>query len=228
MTRSFFLECCCQNAADARRAEVGGASRIELCEQLSLEGLTPTDENILATLAAVRIPVNVLVRCRAGNFVYTKEEVDTMVRDVERIRQLSVVTPDGDERRVNAVVIGALTPEGDVDREAMRRLIGAAEGLPVTFHRAFGVCRYPLQAYADIASLGIARLLTSGHAPSAVKGCGLLAELVRKSQHGTGPVILAGGGIRPHNIAPLAVATAATEFHSSCLEGWERKLIIEK
>ena len=217
---SFFLECCCQNAANARRAEAAGASRIELCEQMPLDGLTPTDENILATLAAVRIPVNVLVRCRAGSFVYSREEVDAMARDVERIRQLTVVAPDGDVRRVNAVVVGALTPEGDVDCEAMRQLIGAAGALPVTFHRAFDVCRHPLQAYDDIASLGIARLLTSGHAPSAVEGCGLLAELVKKSQHGAGPVILAGGGIRPHNIAPLAAATAATEFHSSCLEGW--------
>ena len=197
---SFFLECCCQNATDARRAEASGASRIELCEQLPLDGLTPTDENILDTLAAVRIPVNVLVRCRAGSFVYSREEVDTMAHDIERICQLTVVAPDGDVRHVNAVVVGALTPEGDVDCEAMRQLIGAAGTLPVTFHRAFDVCHHPLQAYDDIASLGIARLLTSGHAPSAVEGCGLLAELVKKSQHGAGPVILAGGGIRPHNI----------------------------
>jgi copper homeostasis protein len=218
-----FLECCCQNVDDARKAEAGGASRIELCEQLPLDGLTPSDENILMTLATVSIPVNVLVRCRAGNFVYTDEEIDTMACDIERICRLIAKASDGNERRVNAVVIGALTTEGDVDIRAMRRLLDAAVMRPVTFHRAFDVCRDPLQAYDDISALGICRILTSGHAPSAWEGRELLAELVRKSQS-AGPVVLVGGGVRPHNIDVLAEATKAIEFHSSCLLGWENSL----
>ena len=140
-----FLECCCQNVDDVRKAEAGGALRIELCEQLPLDGLTPSDENVLMTLATVSIPVNVLVRCRAGNFVYTDEEIDTMARDIERICRLIAKASDGSERRVNAVVVGALTAEGDVDVRAMRRLLEAAGTRPVTFHRAFDVCRDPLQ-----------------------------------------------------------------------------------
>lgn len=221
----FFLECCCQSADDARRAESSGASRIELCEQLALDGLTPSDDNILATLAAVRIPVNVLVRCRAGNFVYTDEEVATMVRSIEHIRQLTVLATDGTVRRVNAVVIGALTVEGHVDKKAMRFLVNAAKGMPITFHRAFDVCCDPEQAYDDIAMLGIDRILTSGQRKTAVDGCGLIAGLVQRSRESSlydtpNPIILVGGGVRPRNIRVLAVATGASEFHSSCLEGW--------
>lgn len=216
----FYLECCCQCADDARRAEAAGASRIELCEQLPLDGLTPSEENVRATLAAVTIPVNVLIRCRAGNFVYTADEVEQMARSIASLRRLSATAPDAREHRVNAVVIGALTSEGDVDHAAMATLLAAAEGLPVTFHRAFDVCRDPLQAYDDLARLGVSRILTSGCAPSAMEGCALLAQLVRRSADTCGPVVLVGGGVRPHNIRELMRATAATEFHSACLE-WD-------
>ena len=214
----FYLECCCQSADDARKAEAAGASRIELCESLPLDGLTPSEANISATLGAVRIPVNVLIRCRAGNFIYTDDEVEAMVRSIERVRQLSANTPDGCEHRVNAVVIGALTSEGDVDCVAMTRFLAAAAGLPVTFHRAFDVCRDPLQAYDDLTQLGISRILTSGHAPSAMEGRELLAQLVRRSEDTRGPAVLVGGGVRPHNIVELIRSTAAAEFHSACLD----------
>lgn len=222
MPLPFFLECCCQCADDARRAEAAGASRIELCEELALDGLTPSDDNILATLAAVSIPVNVLVRCRAGNFVYTDEEFAAMAHSISHIRQLSVAADDGrSQRMVNAVVIGALTPEGDVDEVAMRRLLAVANGLPVTFHRAFDICSNPLEAYDILASLGIDRILTSGHAPTSMDGRELLARLVAKSRQPGNPVVLVGGGVRPHNVSTLMSATSATEFHSSCLEGWD-------
>ena len=214
----FYLECCCQSADEARKAEAAGASRIELCESLPLDGLTPSEANICATLGAVRIPVNVLIRCRAGNFIYTDDEVEAMVRSIERVRQLSANTPDGCEHRVNAVVIGALTSEGDVDCVAMTRFLAAAAGLPVTFHRAFDVCRNPLQAYDDLTQLGISRILTSGHAPSAMEGRALLAQLVCRSEDTRGPAVLVGGGVRPHNIVELIRSTAADEFHSACLD----------
>ena len=214
----FYLECCCQCADDARKAEAAGASRIELCEQLPLDGLTPSAANVLATLEAVSIPVNVLVRCREGNFVYTDDEVELMARSIESLRRLTATAPDGRERRVNAVVIGALTSDGDVDCVAMTRLLAAAAGLPVTFHRAFDVCRDSLQTYDDLAQLGVSRILTSGHAPSAMEGHALLAQLVRRSENTLGPVVLVGGGVRPHNIHELMRTTAATEFHSACLD----------
>ena len=214
----FYLECCCQCADDARKAEAAGASRIELCEQLPLDGLTPSAANVLATLEAVSIPVNVLVRCREGNFVYTDDEMELMARSIESLRRLTATAPDGRERRVNAVVIGALTSDGDVDRVAMTRLLAAAAGLPVTFHRAFDVCRDPLQTYDDLAQLGVSRILTSGHAPSAMEGHALLAQLVRRSENTLGPVVLVGGGVRPHNIGELIRSTAAAEFHSACLD----------
>lgn len=212
---NYFLECCCQSADDARQAEQSGASRIELCEALAADGLTPSMDNIHATLTAVAIPVNVLIRCRAGNFVYTDDEIEAMVQSIRQCRDLCVTLPGGTERHVNAVVIGALTPLGDVDEPAVRRMMEAWDpSRPVTFHRAFDVCRVPRQAYATLRHLGIQRILTSGHAPAAMEGRPLLRELVAAE----GPVILVGGGVRPHNIDTLAADIQATEFHSAHLQ----------
>lgn len=216
----FFLECCCQNADEALQSAMNGASRIELCEDLACDGLTPSEENVRATLAAVTIPVNVLIRCRAGNFVYTDDEVEAMVASIRRLRDLTVTLSDGSERRVNAVVIGALDADGRVDVAAVKRMLAAWDNRPVTFHRAFDVCADPLAAFDTIAHLGIARILTSGHAPSSTEGTALLAQLVSRSAATGGPVILEGGGVRPHNIDALAATTAAQEFHSSCHSGW--------
>lgn len=215
-----FIECCCQCAADARTAEAHGASRIELCEDLAHDGVTPSEENIRETLLSVAIPVNVLIRCRAGRFVYTDEEVDTMVRSIALCRTLQVCTPQGEVRKVNAVVIGALDEEGDIDADALTRMVTEARRedstLAITFHRAFDVCRDPLEAYTFINSLGIERILTSGHAPSSVEGSALLATLVERSRRCT-TQILVGGGVRPTNIDTLVADTAAGEYHSSHL-----------
>ena len=123
---------------------------------------------------------------------------------------------DGTLRKVNAFVIGALTEEGDIDTSAVRRMLQAAEGFPVTFHRAFDVCTEPLKAYRQLRSLGFSRILTSGHAPTAMQGRAILSELVALSGKGA-PAILVGGNVRPDNIDILARDTQAVEFHSSFL-----------
>lgn len=219
-----FIECCCQCAGDARTAELHGASRIELCEDLAHDGVTPSEANIRETLLAVSIPVNVLIRCRAGHFAYTPEEVETMCRSIALCRDLQVCTADGEVRRVNAVVIGALDEEGDVDRDALICMVEEARrsdsALAITFHRAFDVCRDPLEAYEVISAMGIERILTSGHAPNAVEGSALLATLVERSRQGGSTLILVGGGVRPTNIQRLMDETRANEYHSSHLR-WD-------
>lgn len=223
MITDYFLEACCQNAADALTAQRHGASRIELCENLACDGLTPSLQTVSETLRAVSIPVNVLIRARDGNFIYSDEEIIEMCHSIGEIGALRIA-PDDERlpmRKVNAFVIGALTEEGEVDIRAMEQMMRAAEGRPVTFHRAFDVCASPMRAYQELAELGVARILTSGHAPTALEGRKLLAELVgmsaSKREDAGGPIVLVGGGVRPANIRILAAETGAAEFHSSWL-----------
>lgn len=203
MENKRFLECCCTDAAEAVEAMNGGAGRIELCEDLSCGGVTPSRSNLEATLRAVNIPVNVLVRARGGDFVYNEEEIEEMVKSVRMCRELGV----------NGVVVGALRKDGSIDIETVRRLMAEAEGLHVTFHRAFDECADPFAALEDIIALGCDRLLTAGHASNVNDGERTLKELNDKADGRI--VILAGSGVRPGNIARLEASTGCKEFHSS-------------
>jgi len=200
-----FLECCCACPEDAQEALWGGASRIELCENLEIGGVTPSEESIRNTLEICRgkIPVNVLVRPRGGDFVFSDYEFLQMSRSISLCRELGA---DG-------VVIGALTAKGDVDAEHIARLIAEARPMSVTFHRAFDVCRDPLTSFEDIITLGCDRLLTSGHETDAFAGRWLIAELVRLSAGRI--IVMPGCGVRASNIKELERVTHASEFHSS-------------
>lgn len=203
MENKRFLECCCTDAAEAVEAMNGGAGRIELCEDLSCGGVTPSRSNLEATLRAVNIPVNVLVRARGGDFVYDEAEIPAMIGSVRMCRELGV----------NGVVVGALRKDGSIDIETVRRLMAEAEGLHVTFHRAFDECADPFAALEDIIALGCDRLLTAGHASNVNDGERTLKEL--NDRAGGRIVILAGSGVRPGNIARLEASTGCKEFHSS-------------
>ena len=198
-----FIECCCTSAVEAAEAAAGGASRVELCEELQVGGVTPRERNLRETLKKCSLPVNVLIRPRGGDFVYNEAEKEAVLQSIRLCKSLSV----------NGVVIGGLTPEGDIDIPLMRELIAAAKPLSTTFHRAFDECRDPFKALEEIIALGFDRILTSGQAPNAPEGADLLAQLVRKAAGRI--VIMPGAGVRPSNIAKLESVTGASEFHSS-------------
>ena len=219
----YFLEACCTSAADAVTAQRSGAARIELCSRLDIGGVTPSGDLIRETLLALAedsapIPVNVLVRPRGGDFVYSETEIEETLAGIEMCKRLSVSDSAGREHRVNGVVIGALRSDGGIDLPAMRRLVAAARPLEVTFHRAFDECADVERGLEDVVSLGCERLLTSGHEPDAFAGRFTLARLVRQAAGRI--VILAGCGVRPHNIDAIASASSAPEFHSSTLTAW--------
>ncbi len=200
-----FLEACCTSPEAALAAQAGGASRIELCRDLPCGGLTPAEADIRAAVERCRIPVNILVRPRPGDFTYSAAEIAEMVRSIGVCK----------EAGANGVVVGALDRQGRVDGAAMRTLIAAARPLSVTFHRAFDVCADPVEALEELIALGCDRLLTSGHEADAYAGRFRLAEIVRQAAGRI--VILAGCGIREWNIDAIAAACGAPEYHSSSM-----------
>lgn len=203
MSMEYFLESCCTDVEQIRRAQEAGARRIELCENLAVGGVTPSAELLKAAISVAKVPVNVLVRPRGGDFVFSAAEADTMLRDIELCREAGAA----------AVVIGALDSRGDVDMPLMRRLCDAASGMSVTFHRAFDVCADPLAAFEDVLALGCDRLLTSGHESDAFKGRFFIAELVERAAGRI--IVMPGCGVRRSNIARIAADTGAVEFHAS-------------
>lgn len=199
------LEIAVQDAAGAQIAADGGADRVELCAALGATGgLTPSAATI-AGAVGTGIGVHVLVRTRPGGFVYDDAELATLAGDVEAAVRLGAA----------GVVIGALDAAGKIDLPATRRLVAAARtaGRPVevTFHRALDVVADPVTALHQLADLGVDRVLTSGGAARAAEGA---VTLRRLAEAGTGVQIMAGGGVRPGDIAEL-VALGVDAIHLS-------------
>ena len=197
------LEIAANSLASAVVAQEAGAARIELCASLGEGGLTPSYATIALARERLHIPLYVLIRPRAGDFLYDELERETMRRDIETCAKLGC---DG-------VVIGALDADADVDVATCRTLIAAAGSLGVTFHRAFDLTRDPRQALETIIELGCERILTSGAQPSACEGAALIRDLVALA--GARIVVMPGAGVDADNIAALRAATGACEFHAS-------------
>ncbi|NID14306.1 copper homeostasis protein CutC [Luteibacter yeojuensis] len=197
------LEVAANSAVSAFAAQEGGAGRVELCASLEEGGITPSHGTIALAREGLSIPLYVLIRPRAGDFLYENAEIEAMLDDIAHCRELGC---DG-------VVVGALTAEGEVDREACAMFLRAAEGMGATFHRAFDLVPDRHEALETLIELGFERVLTSGGMPSAVAGAASIARLV--SQAGGRIVVMPGAGIEPGNIVALREATRAREFHAS-------------
>ena len=198
------IEICANSAQSCVEAEAGGAHRVELCAGIPEGGTTPSYGEIrMAQKLTSTIDINVIIRPRGGDFLYTTAEVESMLLDIELAKQL----------KVHGVVFGCLTKQGDIDALVMRRLIEASKPLSVTCHRAFDVCRDPFAALEQLIELGCDRILTSGQQPDAVQGIPLIKELVQRA--GGRIIIMPGCGVREDNIALIEAETGAKEFHTS-------------
>lgn len=197
------IEICAGDIDSVWAAYQGGATRVELCSGLSEGGLTPSLGLIKASLSVPNILTNVLIRPRQGDFLYTDQEVEIMIEDIRRCKELGV----------NAVVIGALTPEGEIDMDICRRLIAETGDMEVTFHRAFDLCKNPLESIEKLIELGCSRVLTSGAAASAYEGREMLRKLEEQSSGRI--IILAGGGVNPKNARQILDSTGVKEMHAS-------------
>lgn len=202
MMKSFVLECCVDSVESAVEAELGGATRLELCACLPVGGLTPTRALFDAVRRAVDLPVRVLLRPRAGDFLYTQAEFGVLVEEARAYRAAGA---DG-------LVLGCLTPQGALDVPRMEALMRAADGLPVTLSRAFDLCADPLPALCAAQELGVEAILTSGCAASARAGAEMLAML---SQWARGISVMAGAGVDAAVVGELLESTSITCFHLS-------------
>lgn len=195
------LEICCYGVDDALIAEQHGADRIEFCAAPKEGGLTPSFGALQAVREAVTIPVHPIVRPRGGDFCYREDEFRVLLADIARVRELGFP----------GVVTGVLNEDGEVDVARMEQIMRAAEGMAVTFHRAFDMCADPHQAVEILAQSGVARILTSGQQATAEKGVSLITEL--NALPGV-PIIMAGAGVRPDNLE-VFLRAGVKEVHSS-------------
>jgi copper homeostasis protein len=196
------LEICVDDSAGLAAAIAGGADRIELCSALELGGLTPSAALLDQAMRSGR-PTHMMIRPRAGGFVLAEGEAALMVDEI----RLAVA------RGVAGIVIGALLPEGDLDRDALAVFRDAAGEATIVLHRAIDCVADPVAAVREVVALGYDKILSSGGAPTAIEGAATLSAMVAEA--GDRLSIIAGSGVTPANVARLVAATGVREVHGS-------------
>ena len=213
------LEVCVDSLTSARNAIAGGADRLELCSALIAGGLTPYVELLQQIRAESDIPVRCLMRPRAGDFLYEPEEIDMMAR------QMPILKAAG----ADGFVIGCLTKDGDLDEDAIKKLIDAADGAGLTLHRCIDVSRDPFETYRTVGRLGIDTVLTSGAASNCVLGLPTIGRLLELRDEIDGPEVLIGAGVKAEVIRNIrAWYPFARAFHASCKADVESAMLFRR
>lgn len=201
-------EVCVETLNEAVSAEKLGAGRIELCSDLHLDGLTPSFELMKNACSVLKIPVMVMIRPRAGNFVYAKEEIKKMKSEIDLAKKAGAF----------GVVFGLLTSENKIDEKNTRILAEYAHPLPVTFHKAIDEMENPVEGVSCLKKItGIRRILTSGGKPTALEG----QETIRKMIEVAGEqiTILVAGKVTNQNVEEIQRITGAKELHGRRIVG---------
>ena len=197
------MEVCCYELESALTAQQAGADRVELCADRHQGGTTPSYGMMEVVRKELKIPVFAMIRPRGADFLYSSQEIRVMMHDIQMAKELEM----------EGVVMGVLTPDGQVDTGIMKELIELARPMEVTFHRAFDLTPDAKRALRDLISLGVNRVLTSGQYNTAFEG----REVIRKlNEQATGKiVVMPGSGIREESVTDLLSNTGAREFHIS-------------
>ncbi|HSO87866.1 MAG TPA: copper homeostasis protein CutC [Draconibacterium sp.] len=201
-------ESCVETLEEAVLAENLGAGRIELCSDLANDGLTPSFELMQKTCSTLKIPVMVMIRPRAGNFIYSEEEISQMKSEIDLAKKAGVA----------GIVFGLLTSENKIDKKNTKILAEYAQPLPVTFHKAIDELENPVDGVSVLKEIdGIKRVLTSGGKPTALEG----QETIRKMIEVAGKqiTILVAGKVLNSNVDEIQKLTGAKELHGRRIVG---------
>lgn len=199
------LEIACFTIESAIIAQQNGADRVELCFDRNVGGITPSFETAASVRTALSIDLYVMIRPRAGDFVYSDEEFEQMKIQIEQFKKL----------KVDGFVFGMLKENGSIAVQQNKELVNLAHPFPCTFHRAFDVVKNVFESLESVIECGFTTILTSGQKENVVEGIAVLSELVEKANHRI--TIMPGGGLRATNIKMLKEKTKANSYHSSAI-----------
>lgn len=205
------VEVCSNSVQSSIEAQKGGAIRVELCDNLAEGGTTPALSQIELTRQLINIELNVIIRPRGGDFLYSDIEFETMKKDIHHCGKA----------KCNGVVIGILNNDGNIDKKRNQILIDIAKSynMNITFHRAFDRCKDLYLSLEDIINLGCDRILTSGGEKTALAGKEIIKKLIDQAKDRI--IIMPGSGITENNIYELVKATGLKEFHGTFKDSYK-------
>lgn len=194
-------EACVEFFDGAKRAEENGANRVELCENLSVGGTTPSYGTVKLCLEKLGIDIFPMIRPRGGNFIYSDDEIEIMKEDIKVFKNLGV----------KAVVFGILTEDNKINLKQMEELVNLSHPMEVTFHKAIDELENPLDWIEDLIKIGVKRILTSGCKATALEGKDMINKMIEKA-NGKLKIVVAGK-VTKENFAELEKLIPANEFH---------------
>ena len=194
-------EACVESFEKALEAQNKGANRIELCENLSVGGTTPSYGTVKICLEKLNIPIFPMVRARGGSFNYSKDEIEIMKEDIKLFKEIGV----------KGIVLGCLTNDNKIDLETTKKLVDLAYPMEVTFHKAIDEISNPLDYIDALIDIGIKRILTSGGKATALEGKDLINDMIRKSNKKL--KIVVAGKVTKENLSELSSLISSDEFH---------------
>lgn len=205
MSQNKKIEIACFNLQSALIAQKAGADRVELCADMTFGGTTPLIETIQQAREHLTIDINIMIRSRGGNFVYSDSEFEQMKSEIETIKKLGV----------NGFVFGILKEDNTINIQQNKALVELAKPLPCTFHRAFDQVSNYEKALEEVISCGFSTILTSGTFPNVMEGKEVLKQLIIQAKNRI--EIMPGGGLRSTNISELDEMVNANWYHSSAI-----------
>ena len=194
-------EACFEFFDGAKRAEENGANRVELCENLSVGGTTPSYGTVKLCLEKLNIDIFPMIRPKGGNFIYSDDEIEIMKEDIKVFKNLGV----------KAVVFGILTEDNKINLKQMEELVNLSHPMEVTFHKAIDELENPLDWIEDLIKIGVKRILTSGCKATALEGKDMINKMIEKA-NGKLKIVVAGK-VTKENLAELEKLIPANEFH---------------
>lgn len=194
-------EKCIGSFLEALEAQELGAERVELCDNLTEGGTTPSYGTIKMAVEKLNIPAFVIIRPRGGDFYYTPEEIEIMKEDIKICKELGV----------KGVVIGALNRDNTINYDAIKDMIDLAKPMSITFHKAIDELENPVTEVKKLANLGVNRILTSGTKETALEGKNILREMIKEAGEDT--IIIVAGKVTKDNLNEISNLIPAKEYH---------------
>ena len=198
-------EACVESLVDAIEAEKRGADRIELCDNLSQGGTTPSYGTIKVALSTLKIPVFPIIRPRGGDFYYTPAEIEVIKEDIKVCKSLGA----------KGVVLGLLTKDKKIDFEVLSQLVELAKPMEVTFHKAIDELEDPTLVIDELINIGVKRILSSGTKPTALEGKDMLNKMIEKA--GDRLTIVVAGKVTKEILPEVSNLIPAKEYHGKVI-----------
>lgn len=198
-------EVCVESFTDALKAQERGADRIELCENLSMGGTTPSYGTIKRAVEKLNIPVFPMIRPRGGDFCYSLDELEIMREDIKICKSLGV----------KGVVFGMLTEDKKIDFDLVKEFVSLAYPMEVTFHKAIDELENPVEVIEELKNIGVKRILSSGTKVTALEGASVLNEMIKKA--GKDLTIIVAGRVTKENFEEVFEKVASSEYHGKVI-----------